>query len=113
MVKIWFLYINDEQEGPYTYLELSKDGRLQADTFAWKEGMEDWMRIAEIDELKGLVGKEKRGREENETDYEDSDLSPDDEIVLEMKNGRPFPWLWVLIVLIILFYAFYEYFWWQ
>lgn len=112
MEKIWFLYIDGEQEGPYTYLELSKDARLTPDTFAWKEGMEDWAPISEIDELKRLIGEDNKEIEERDVDFEESVASPDEEIVLEMKNGRPFPWIWLLILLLILSYVLYEYFQW-
>ncbi|CCB90447.1 putative uncharacterized protein [Waddlia chondrophila 2032/99] len=110
MGKIWFLYINNKQEGPYSYLELSKDHRLTPDTFAWKEGMEDWKPIAEIDELNGLVDKNEEGWEETDSDEKQPAPVPDEQIVLEMKHGRPFPWGGMLIVLIILLF-FYEYFW--
>ncbi len=112
MAKIWYLYIDDHQEGPFTYLELSKDDRLTPETFAWKEGMEDWKPIAEIEELKKLVDPGKH-EEEGSLEFEEPAPAPDEEIVLEMKDGGPPPYLWIVIILIVLFYALYEYFWWQ
>lgn len=113
MGKVWFLYINDQEEGPFSFLELSRDERLTPETYAWREGMEDWLPIHEIEELKDLVDHEHSKSEEEIHDPDELTPAPDDELVLELNNGRPSPIFWLLIVLIILFYALYEYFWWQ
>lgn len=113
MGKVWFLYIDDQEEGPFSYLELSRDERLSPDTYAWREGMEDWLPIMEIEELKPLFHHENDESREEECDSDDITPAPDEELVLELHSGRPSPILWLLIVLILFFYVFYEYFWWQ
>lgn len=113
MGKVWFLYIDDHEEGPFSFLELSRDERLTPETFAWKEGMEEWLPIREIDELKDLTCQEKSDSDEEV--YELDELKPvsDDELVLELKSGRPSPIFWLLLILTVLMYVYYEYFWWQ
>ena len=49
----WFyLEENNEQKGPVPFNEvqaLFEQGALTAETYVWSEGMEDWLKIKEID----------------------------------------------------------------
>jgi hypothetical protein len=111
MGKIWFIFIKGQQEGPFTYLELSRDDRLTPDVYAWREGMADWELVGEIPELKSLVGQDDE-IEEDSPDEDDKQSSPeDDELVLEMHKGRHYPYLWLILLLIIFLYTAYEIFW--
>jgi len=113
MEKHWFLYLNDEQEGPYSLLELRKDDRLNPETFAWREGMSDWKRIVEIPELSDLFSPDGGIVEDMATDEDGPTPPPNDELVLELGK-HPFHFaVWLLIAGILIFYIFYEYFWWN
>ncbi len=106
MEKIWFLFILEKQEGPYTYSELKKDVRLTPDTFAWREGMKDWLPIRDIPELEKLFCHEeepqKTKNEENVPVVEGSE-----EIALDWGKGPSFSLLWLLISLLLLLYLLY------
>ncbi len=51
---VWHLVIDREQVGPLTVDDVRQKwaaGEVDADTYAWREGFGDWLRIAAIDEL--------------------------------------------------------------
>lgn len=50
----YYLHENGEQLGPFT-LEDLKSKRLLPDTHVWTEGMQEWGKASEIEELKALV----------------------------------------------------------
>lgn len=53
------LAINGEQYGPYSVAQISqyiKEGRVQADTMVWTEGMADWLPASAADVTKSLFG---------------------------------------------------------
>ncbi len=55
--KIWHVVIDKEQEGPYTIEEIKVKvdaGVVKPDTLGWREGMEDWTDISQIEEFKGF-----------------------------------------------------------
>ncbi len=50
----WYYEENEEAKGPVSLEELQAlfdDGIVQADTFVWAEGMEDWVELSELPEL--------------------------------------------------------------
>lgn len=52
--RIWFLYTQKGQEGPYTEQELLdwlKTGAITNDWYVWREGFKDWQKIADTPEL--------------------------------------------------------------
>lgn len=109
--QVWYLIVDDHQEGPYSYLELSKDARLTPETLAWRDGMVDWLPIADIDELKHLFGITEKEGENREEAFEESILISDDELVLDMRKGGPNPLIWIVLILFVIFYIIYEYLW--
>ena len=59
--KKWFIYINDQNEGPFSVSELQeklKNGQLTSESFVWAEGMEDWEQITHVPNLSALLIKE-------------------------------------------------------
>jgi len=58
--KIWFLYFNDAQYGPFSRTEianLQQAGKITPRVHAWREGMGNWDRIERISELKAPLEK--------------------------------------------------------
>jgi predicted Zn finger-like uncharacterized protein len=55
---IWFAGLDGEEQGPFTLSELRQAlgaGRLGADHFYWREGLEDWAPLDEVPELARLI----------------------------------------------------------
>ncbi len=49
--KVWFLFYNETQFGPFSYEEVSRFlriGKIHARVFAWKDGMGDWERLEKL-----------------------------------------------------------------
>lgn len=53
-MKKYYLYINDEQQGPFNIEEL-KNKKINRNTKVWFEGLEDWKNAEDIEELKSIV----------------------------------------------------------
>ena len=99
MDKIWYIFINEKQEGPYSFDDLKKDQRISPDTYAWCDGMADWQKIEDIPELDELF-------------YEDEVVTPSldlndgggispgtsEDIALALGGGLP-PYIFLLIVI--------------
>src|SRR5215470_10415157 len=55
---IWHLVIDREQVGPLTLAELQQkwtSGEADVDTYAWREGFDDWKRLGSIEELASIL----------------------------------------------------------
>lgn len=50
----YFVYLNNERKGPYSLEELA-DKYITEDILVWHEGLSDWKRAGELDELKEVV----------------------------------------------------------
>lgn len=58
---VWFYGLDGSEEGPFTLVEMEehlRQGRLTADHFAWRDGMEDWKPLSEVPELAQLMPRE-------------------------------------------------------
>ena len=56
--KIWFVYITDHHEGPFTPAEVAEkvtQGQVTAQTLGWKDGMAEWVPIDSIPELQAAI----------------------------------------------------------
>lgn len=56
---IWHLVIDRDQVGPMTAAEVEakfRAGEIDADTYAWREGFADWLRLGAIEEFAALTG---------------------------------------------------------
>jgi hypothetical protein len=52
--KIWFIYLTDHHEGPFTPAEVGEkisQGLLNAQSLGWKDGMPEWLPLEQIPEL--------------------------------------------------------------
>jgi len=52
--KIWFLYVNDAQTGPFSVVEvkhLLTTERITLQTHAWTQGMKGWERVGQIEQF--------------------------------------------------------------
>lgn len=57
--KIWFIYLTDHHEGPFTVAEVAekaKQGLVNGQSLAWKDGMPEWVAAETIPELKPAFG---------------------------------------------------------
>ena len=57
--KIWFIYLTDHHEGPFTPAEVAEkigQGMLTAQSLGWKDGMPEWLPIESIPELSAVSG---------------------------------------------------------
>src|SRR5689334_910102 len=55
--RVWYLVVNGEQVGPFNGAEVRSKfaaGEVDADTYGWREGFADWLRLATIDEFSEL-----------------------------------------------------------
>src|SRR5262245_58733267 len=56
---IWHVVIDQQQVGPLTIEQLADEvaaGRASADSYLWREGMDDWQPIAEVGEVAAVLG---------------------------------------------------------
>lgn len=51
----WYLSFNGKQVGPMSLDQAVSQARMNPDGYAWKEGFNDWMPIAEVPELSSSV----------------------------------------------------------
>ena len=102
MDKIWFLFIDGKQEGPYSFEELKKERRITPDTLVWREGFKNWKKIREVSELQALFEEDSKNGIDKETEISEKKTGQD-ELILEMSHEPPY-FLWILIALIILLY---------
>jgi len=57
--RVWHLHVDGRNVGPYSaaaVLEQRKTGKINNQTLAWREGMEDWLPIGRIAELRRAPG---------------------------------------------------------
>lgn len=101
-MKIWYILIGRNQEGPYSYNDLKRDRRLTPDTLVWKEGFTEWKPIREIPELKNLFLDNEE--EDEDQKIQQKPIPPQDEIVLELNQQPPFLY-WILIALALAIYS--------
>lgn len=109
MEKIWYIRLDNREEGPFTVEQLKRDHRITPDTLVWKQGFKKWIPIRKVPELKDIF------KDEDETSKDQEEKRPSrikkdyGEIVLSLEKD-PFPYflLWLIIVIIVLSYVFYQ-----
>ena len=63
--KIWFLFYNETQFGPFSFEEVSRFlriGKIHGRVFAWKDGMTDWERLEKLVIFGDAVDESARAR---------------------------------------------------
>lgn len=107
MNKIWYILINEKQEGPFSIEELKQDKRLTPDTLACRAGWNHWKSIRDIPELKELFEEQKPAQPDEETEEEKKKNMIQEELVLDLGEEPPYL-LWLLVALIALLYVFFR-----
>lgn len=102
MIKEWFILIDGNKEGPFSYLDLKRDRRLTWETLVWKQGFKKWLPIKDVPELSDLFKFEDKS-----SNKEGTALLPcaDDSIVLDARSQPPY-FFWLLVAVISLMYFF-------
>ena len=57
--KVWYLVVAGEQVGPFSTAEVRARftaGEIDGETYGWREGFADWLRLANVDEFREAVG---------------------------------------------------------
>lgn len=56
---VWHVVVDGEQQGPFAPLQvggLLSDGKIDADTYVWKDGFDGWKALREVPELASVMG---------------------------------------------------------
>jgi hypothetical protein len=108
MDKIWYILIDSVEEGPFSAKDLLHDKRVTLQTLVWREGLDNWVPLREISELRKLFEKRDYPTEEKEEEKGAESLPPQDELVLEYGKDPNFLFFWLVIALILAIYIIYE-----
>lgn len=68
--RIWFLYYNDSQYGPFSTEEMTRlicVGKIHGRVYAWRDGMEGWERLRSIDAFREPLADSTRYKIERPT----------------------------------------------
>ena len=103
MKKIWYISINNTQEGPYSVPELKADVRITPDTLAWRDGFPRWIKIRDIPELRDLFKDEEDDKEEESS----KPKIPFDELAIAYQHD-PNSIFWIIVLAFALFYFIYR-----
>ncbi|CDR33333.1 DUF4339 domain-containing protein [Criblamydia sequanensis] len=95
--RIWYLFIDDREEGPYSKAELKFDRRITPSTLARKEGSLSWLPISFYKELEDLFEKE---REESDSLSENMQS----ELAMPLETGPPLLFFIVLVLISLLYF---------
>ena len=105
MSKIWFIFIEGNREGPWSFEDLKSDTRITPDTLVWKDGFANWKKISEVPELKALFKDVPGSKEDEDKDVEVVGVGKpsEGELTMDIRQEPPYL-LWILIALISLLY---------
>lgn len=105
MEKIWFMLIEEHEEGPFSPAQLRNHPRFTPDTLMRKLGSKLWKQARYIDELNILF-------EDEVPLIIDSKITTSnaDELILVANQDPPFFYLGFLLTLILLAYILYRFF---
>ncbi len=85
----WYYAVGQERQGPVSQESLSEllaAGTVTAGTYIWRDGMDDWAALGEIEELKGLTSSE-----ENTSDVIAEESSQSNEVNSVESDPEPEP----------------------
>lgn len=108
MDKIWFIIVDHQIEGPYSFFDLQRDARLTPDTMVWREDFENWLPIHQVPELKTLFEDSHDSQPETEEAEIIKTPFQKDEVIA-LRSDPPSNYLWILLALILL-YVFYQFY---
>lgn len=110
MRKEWYIRIEGASEGPYSISDLKKDPRLTPDTLAIREGMQNWLPIKDIPELKEIFEEKKTGTEEEKKPEEEEEVAGPERILEMSPDPNYLFYIILVVVLIVLLFLFFNYF---
>lgn len=102
--KIWYIAVNDQQEGPYSSVELRRDHRITPDTLVWREGFPTWVPARDVPELNEIFEDSETNEDEEEFAPQNS-LGGEDELTVAMRNDFP-PLFWGLLALLLVYFLY-------
>lgn len=108
--KIWYIIVDNHQEGPFSLLDLKDDARFNPDTLVWKKGFSEWVAARHVPELDAAFEDEP----EPEPLHQKPKLAPlnqdlgQEQATLIMQQD-PYQFiLWLLVFLLVIVYALYQ-----
>jgi hypothetical protein len=104
----WFVILKGKREGPFSVPELLRQEGVDENTLAWREGMEKWLPIREIPELKFLF-IEKEPSLPSQEEVEGPQVKSED-LVLSLPNAQPPVIFWIFFITLLLTYALYQFY---
>jgi len=111
MDKIWYLLLGGKKQGPFSVQQLDRDKRITPDTLAWKEGMDVWLPIRDIEELASVLFAEPRKQAPVQEEEEAKSACKEKNGALTLQlSYDPVPFLWLILLLILLLCYFFYYF---
>lgn len=103
MDKIWYIIVDGSTEGPFTQEELKTHPYVTPDTLCWKDAMEKWTPIRDVEELKDLFKEPDASAKEEEV--EANGEVPNVDLALAIKKDPPFLILWLLLAAFVLIWV--------
>lgn len=104
----WFVILKGREEGPFSVPELLRMEGVDENTLAWREGMEKWLPIKEIPELK-LLFIENEPTLPTQDEVSDDGIKSED-MVLSLQNAQPPIIFWIFVITLLLTYALYQFY---
>jgi hypothetical protein len=106
--KLWFILVQDQQQGPFSLQDLKYHSQFTPDTLVRKKEWSRWIPARFVQELEELFKDEKKTPADQESDFQDQVHSQGrhHQVILAAQQDPSQFFLWMLILLIILFYTF-------
>lgn len=101
----WYVLLNEKQYGPYTFVELKGIASITPDTLCWREGMDGWLPIRNVPELKDLFKDE---HVPPPVPDEIPDVLPAEDLTLSIPQSEPPFYLWLMLLIIVIAYALFQ-----
>lgn len=109
--RIWFIIVENLQEGPYSLFDLKSDRRFTPDTLVWTKGFKEWTPARFVPEMREIFKDESKPQPlHGPINHSKSDLGKDTLATLTMQQDPHPLLLWILILLTILSFMVYQLF---
>lgn len=96
----FFLFVNDQQLGPFTLDELKKK-HITSETYVWHEGIDDWVQASQVEELKSLFNTSPPTFKKSTNDQK---MSPQPEMIFGIKKARVYLLIGSIFLLCVFLY---------
>lgn len=104
--KVWYLLINDIEEGPYSFGQLRSDNRITPETLARKFDWKAYRPIGKIPELKRLFEDPIDLKELSDLQKPSGYPSNDEIVALQYNRQNPIFLLLLMIIALLIFLIF-------